>query len=135
LDAGAADTVTGDAMEDDAMEGDAMEGDAMEDDAMEDDAIKVTRTRGATAGRDAVARFELEESSAHRWGNGPDYRYEVHSHPYHKVLYCISGAITFHTASGDVALGPGDRLDLPAGVDHAATVGENGVECVEAALY
>jgi hypothetical protein len=29
---------------------------------------------------------------------------------------------------------PGDRLDLPAGVLHAALVGEQGVVCLEAHL-
>jgi hypothetical protein len=29
---------------------------------------------------------------------------------------------------------PGDRLDLPASVVHAAEVGENGVVCLEAHL-
>jgi quercetin dioxygenase-like cupin family protein len=95
--------------------------------------MKVTRAQGETSEKDIVARFKSERLSSHRWGNGPGYRYDVHSHPYHKVLYCISGAITFHTPLGDVVLGPGDRLDLSAGVDHAATVGDTGVECLEAA--
>jgi quercetin dioxygenase-like cupin family protein len=99
------------------------------------DAVLVTRAQGETTEKDIAARFESEGLSAHRWGNGPRYRYEVHSHPYHKVLYCIYGTITFHTPSGDVVLGPGDRLDLPAAVDHAATVGDTGVECAEAARY
>jgi hypothetical protein len=33
-----------------------------------------------------------------------------------------------------VTLVPGDRLDLPAGVGHSATVGPDGVECLEAAI-
>jgi cupin superfamily acireductone dioxygenase involved in methionine salvage len=48
------------------------------------------------------------------------------------VLYCVSGSIVFHTSGGDVALAPGDRLELPAGVEHSATVGHDGVQCVEA---
>ncbi len=38
----------------------------------------------------------------------------------------------FHLRSGDVSLGPGDRLDLPPGTPHAASVGDEGVACVEA---
>jgi len=49
------------------------------------------------------------------------------------VLYCVSGSIVFHLRDGDVDLRPGDRLDIPPGVDHAATVGREGVECMEAA--
>jgi mannose-6-phosphate isomerase-like protein (cupin superfamily) len=69
------------------------------------------------------------------WSNGPGDRYEWHAHEYHKVLYCASGSIVFHTRERDVALSPGDRLDLSPGTDHAATVGPEGVTCVEAARY
>ena len=81
-----------------------------------------------------AARLRAEGLSPRRWGNGPGDRYGWHSHGYHKVLYCISGTIVFHTRdAGDLPLGAGDRLDIEAGTDHAATVGPQGVECVEAA--
>jgi quercetin dioxygenase-like cupin family protein len=67
------------------------------------------------------------------WGNGPGDQYGWHRHEYHKVLYCVSGSIVFHTRDGDVELGPGDRMELGPGTDHAATVGPRGVQCVEAA--
>ncbi|GIU99268.1 MAG: hypothetical protein KatS3mg014_0884 [Actinomycetota bacterium] len=38
----------------------------------------------------------------------------------------------FHTADGDLELRPGDRLDLDPGTEHAATVGPEGVTCIEA---
>lgn len=69
------------------------------------------------------------------WSNGPDDRYGWHEHEYHKVLYCASGSIVFHTREREVALAPGDGLDLPPGTEHAATVGPEGVTCVEAARY
>jgi cupin superfamily acireductone dioxygenase involved in methionine salvage len=47
-------------------------------------------------------------------------------------LFCLEGSIVFHTNEGDVALDAGDRLDLPAGTSHAATVGASGCSCVEA---
>jgi quercetin dioxygenase-like cupin family protein len=87
----------------------------------------------AAADRTAIeARFRAEGLAAHAWGNGPGHRYGSHRHGYHKVLYCVSGGIVFHTADGDLALGPGDRLDVEAGTEHAATVGPDGVECLEA---
>jgi len=67
------------------------------------------------------------------WSNGPGDRYDAHSHPYHKVLYCALGSITFQTGAGELVLGPGDRLDIPPGASHAALVGPEGVRCVEAA--
>ena len=54
-------------------------------------------------------------------------------HGYHKVLYCVSGSIVFHTNEGDFPLEPGDRLDVEPGTEHAATVGPGGVQCMEAA--
>ena len=48
----------------------------------------------------------------------------------------MRGAITFHlTELGrDVELRAGDRLELPAGTLHGATVGRAGVTCLEAHL-
>ncbi len=76
--------------------------------------------------------FRAEGLTPSQWSNGPGFRYGRHQHPYHKVLYCVAGSITFHTDDGDLQLGPGDRLDLPPGTEHAATVGPSGVTCLEA---
>lgn len=65
------------------------------------------------------------------WSNRPGEIYEWHSHPYDKLLVCVEGSITFHTPDGDRVLEAGDRLQLPAGTDHAATVGFHGVTCRE----
>jgi mannose-6-phosphate isomerase-like protein (cupin superfamily) len=48
------------------------------------------------------------------------------------VLFCLEGSIVFHIDGGDVELGTGDRVDLPARTRHAATVGPAGCTCVEA---
>ena len=71
-------------------------------------------------------------SSPRAWGNAPGARYGAHAHDYHKVLFCLEGSITFHLRDGDVELSAGDRLDLPPGTEHSATVGPDGVECIEA---
>jgi|SRR5215208_1882560 len=70
------------------------------------------------------------------WGNGPGDRYSPHSHDYDKVLVATSGSIVFHLTAdgGDVELQSGERLDLPAQTQHAATVGAAGVSCLEAHL-
>lgn len=82
---------------------------------------------------DALAAFESEGCSSPRfWGNGPGDRYGRHDHDFHKVLFCLAGSIVFHTDDGDVTLTTGDRLDLEPGTSHAATVGSEGCECVEA---
>ena len=78
------------------------------------------------------ALFAAEGLSPVQWSNGAGDRYDAHDHPYDKVIVCVAGSITFHTPRGDVALGVGDRLDLPAGTVHWATVGREGVTCWEA---
>ena len=82
--------------------------------------------------REIEAAFEKENLRPHGWGNAPNDTYGWHTHDYHKVLYCVSGGITFHTEEGDFPLTPGDRLDVQPGTVHAATVGPEGVRCLEA---
>ena len=90
-------------------------------------------TPGSATRADALDAFVVEGCSAPRsWGNGPGDTYGSHEHPRPKVLFCLAGSIAFHTDDGDVELTAGDRLDLPAGTRHAATVGPSGCECVEA---
>ncbi len=79
------------------------------------------------------ARYAAEGLHPYSWGNGPGERYGWHTHGYTKVLYCVTGSIVFHTRDGDVALEPGDRLEVDPGTEHAATVGAGGVLCLEAA--
>jgi quercetin dioxygenase-like cupin family protein len=95
--------------------------------------FRVRRNDAGGAG-EIQARFAEEGLRPRGWGNGPGDRYGWHDHPYHKVLYCLSGGITFHGRDQDVELGPGDRLDIDPGTEHAATVGPSGVECAEAAV-
>lgn len=88
----------------------------------------------STPSRNAIqAAFDQEDLSPTTWSNGPGDRYSAHSHRYHKVLYCLEGSIVFHIEGDDVQIEPGDRLDLPPGIVHAATVGPDGVVCMEGA--
>jgi hypothetical protein len=81
----------------------------------------------------ARATFQAEGCSPPRaWSNGPGDIYGRHDHARHKVLFCLTGSIVFHTDDGDLELSAGDRLDLESGTRHAATVGPSGCACVEA---
>lgn len=85
---------------------------------------------------DAVIEGRLHGmgASVSNWSNGPGDRYAPHEHGYDKILVTVQGAITFELPStGEVVeLRAGDRFDLPAGTSHAATVGHQGVRCLEA---
>lgn len=74
-----------------------------------------------------------EGLSPYAWSNGPHDVYSAHTHGYDKVIYVVSGSITFGLPELDrnVTLNPGDRLDLPKGTVHDAVVGLNGVVCLE----
>jgi len=93
-----------------------------------------TPHRGPAPSREELERRFMDEglSQARWWSNAPGDTFGWHDHPYHKVLICSEGSIVFHTGDGDVGLRPGDRLDIEPGNEHAATVGPDGVACVEA---
>jgi len=81
-------------------------------------------------------RLRSEGLSASAWDNGAGDRYADHRHDYDKVLVAATGSITLHLSElgRDVVLSEGDRLELPAGTLHGATVGSAGVTCLEAHL-
>jgi quercetin dioxygenase-like cupin family protein len=81
-----------------------------------------------------LAVFARERLTPERWENGPGAVYAVHEHPYAKVLVVQRGRITFTLPREDreVAMWPGDRLDLAARTPHSAVVGSEGVVCWEA---
>lgn len=86
------------------------------------------------------SRLVAQALTPSSWSNGPGDRYAAHQHGYDKVLVAARGSITFHLVDPDagvnldVNLSEGERLDLPAGTVHAATVGPQGVTCLEAHL-
>jgi quercetin dioxygenase-like cupin family protein len=83
--------------------------------------------------QDRLAQEGLDPGA---WSNGPGDRYGAHDHAYDKVIVVAAGSIHFGlpTTGTGVDLSPGDRLDLPAGTTHDASVGERGVTCLEAHL-
>ena len=83
-------------------------------------------------------RLRAEQLDAVAWSNDAGDRYGAHEHSYDKVIVVEAGLIRFGLPGrgGDagVDLGLGDRLELPAGTSHTATVGPGGVTCLEAHL-
>lgn len=85
---------------------------------------------------DLEERLRAEGLDPGAWSNGAGDRYAAHAHGYDKVLVCAAGSIRFGLPGHGEAmhLGVGDRLDLPAGTEHDAVVGPDGVTCLEAHL-
>ena len=84
--------------------------------------------------RDQLWLSMTEEGlSPYAWSNGPHDVYAPHKHTYDKVIYVVSGSITFGLPEFErnMTLFPGDRLDLPKGTVHDALVGKDGVVCLE----
>jgi uncharacterized protein YjlB len=77
--------------------------------------------------------YRREGLDPYAWSNGPGDTYTPHAHTYHKVLYVVRGSITWllPEQGEEITTRAGDRLDLPAGVVHAAHVGPEGVTCLE----
>ncbi len=97
--------------------------------------IRVTRWDGGDPPTEAalLRLYEAEGLRPYRWSNAPGDGYAAHAHPYHKVIVVVRGSITFGLpeTGESVTLQAGDRLDLPSGVRHDATVGPEGVVCLE----
>jgi quercetin dioxygenase-like cupin family protein len=91
-------------------------------------------TPGFAAGADPRARLAAEGFDTTTWSNRPGDAYVAHDHGYDKVLVVVAGSIVFGLPgqAEPIALGVGDRLDLPAGTVHDAHVGPSGVTCLEA---
>jgi quercetin dioxygenase-like cupin family protein len=85
-----------------------------------------------------MSQKELDELtregySCHTWSNGPGFWYPVHDHPYDKAIVVLQGSITFYLPEKkkEVLLKAGDRLYIPLRTDHSASVGAEGVTCLE----
>jgi quercetin dioxygenase-like cupin family protein len=101
------------------------------------DEVRVLRSPEKPADLEELARkIERRASSSYRWSNQAGDEYQAHRHVFHKVLLVERGSITFHLPELDssIELKVGDRLELPAGILHAAIVGNKGVACLEAHL-
>ena len=100
--------------------------------------VKVIPWIGPEAPTELVIRrlLDVENMTYYKWSNDPLDTYSAHAHPFNKVIYVVSGAITFGLPKEGrkITLKAGDRLELPSGTLHDAVVSNLGVECLEAHL-
>ncbi|GAB4541834.1 MAG: hypothetical protein Fur002_10950 [Anaerolineales bacterium] len=97
--------------------------------------LHVTRWQAANPPTEALLReiMRAQGLQPYAWSNSPFDSYAPHKHNYHKVIYVVSGSVTFGMPAlkKKFELKTGDRLDLPAGIIHDAQVGAQGVVCLE----
>jgi mannose-6-phosphate isomerase-like protein (cupin superfamily) len=105
--------------------------------AIQQSAVRVIRwTGGQHPTLSSITRqMQKEGYLPYFWENGPNYRYPPRTHGYHKVMYVVEGTLelSFPDSNEKIRLRAGDRVELPAGIRHAANAGTTGVKCVEAA--
>lgn len=78
-----------------------------------------------------LARLRSEGYDVYVWEDPPLAHYPEHVHSQDEVRWVVRGAITIGFPDGSQRrLGPGDRLDVPAGTIHWARVGPAGVRYV-----
>jgi len=82
------------------------------------------------------ARMRAQGLDPAVWSYLPGERLQEGANDYDKVVVVVEGSITYGMTGYTVGfiLGPGERLDLPAGVGHDAVIGPKGVTCLEAHL-
>jgi len=80
---------------------------------------------------DLMARLREEADGCYSWSNAAGDTYAEHSHSYEKVLYCVTGSITFTLPDRKIQLEAGDRMVLAPGTVHGAVVGPAGCTCIE----
>ena len=56
------------------------------------------------------------------WSDVPGTTVPVHAHTFPETRWVVEGFLRVTAESDAVELGPGDRLDLPAGLPHASEV-------------
>lgn len=71
-------------------------------------------------------RLEDEGFEAMAWSDAAGATYPPHRHERDESLWLVRGELVVEVAGRRHALGPGDRLMLPAGTEHAAVAGRAG---------
>ena len=80
-------------------------------------------------------KLRAEGLVPYRYSDPPGKTYAPHRHATHEVRWLLSGRMRVRVAgfAEEILLGPGDRLDVPAGLTHAVAVeGDEPVVCVAA---
>ena len=74
----------------------------------------------------STAQLALGAIFVNGWTDAPNAHYDEHEHDRDESIWVVAGAIRFGADGRELALGPGDRLMLPAGTRHTADAGPEG---------
>ena len=77
---------------------------------------------------DPSAALAAAGLTPNRWSAPPGCEFARHAHPLSKRLFVLRGEIAFN----DDVVRAGEGIRIPAGTEHEALAGPDGVECVEA---
>ena len=88
--------------------------------------------RRTPAPEDPAAALRRSGMRPDPWSAGPGTEFAPHRHERTKHLYVVSGTIAFWGATfARAELAAGDGVVIPAGTEHGALAGPDGVSCVE----
>lgn len=74
-----------------------------------------------------IAALEAEDLLVTEWTDDPGASYAAHAHEHLEIRVVLEGSMTIVTDGTPHVLRAGDRIDLPAGREHSASVGAEGV--------
>lgn len=98
-----------------------------EEEIMADEAATPEILRGEDVElRTAVMELLPETGSVEVQRDTPGREHTTHTHPTDETLLIVDGTITFSYADQEATCTSGDRLLLPAGVEHSSVAGEQG---------
>ena len=66
--------------------------------------------------------LEREGMTTAWWSDVPGTRIATHAHDFPEARWVLSGYLRVRVGTDTLELGPGDRIDLPAGTPHALEV-------------
>ena len=76
--------------------------------------------------QEAEARLHQEGFENFKWQDVPGVTYPHHHHATDECLWILKGEITITAEEQRFPLKPGDRIYLPAGIEHTTTVPKSG---------
>lgn len=77
--------------------------------------------------QEAEAQLRQEGcDEVYTWYDSPDFAYAPHAHPTATAHIIIEGQMTITMDGQNLTLTPGQRIDVPANMEHTAVMGPDG---------